>query len=845
MPVKALNLNGQWKLIDAAHRKGKSKGLHRPSASTAKWLSTPVPGDIHPTLQEAGRLPDPFLGLNVRKCAWTGHRDWWHRRDFKVPKSFKGDRIELVFDGIDTYSTVYVNGVEVGATSNMFLQYRFDVTEHVRPGETNTVVVGVGATIPIIEKRDVEKYFACFYTPRVFARKAQCQFSWDWAPHLPALGIWRDVRLEAIKTGVIEDVHVRTRADGELFIQVQLDAATQLRNAEIERKRKAGKAASPLKLVFEVTDGAKKIREAVPVAGRRSFMNVKVPNPKLWWPNGYGKAHLYDYVLTLREGDKVIDEKTGRFGIRQVELVEEPVGKDGMTFRFKINGRNVFCLGANWVPADCFPGTVTPDTYEHLIRLAKEANFNMLRIWGGGIYESDEFYNLCDENGIMIWQDLMFACSDIPDDDAEWTMSVVPEIEYQVKRLRNHPCIVYWCGGNEKTGAYGRLKTYGEIMTNFIGAGIVHDLAPDMSYRPSSPFSYASMGNDPNSGDTHTGSWEDSFKDDMSRFREHIVTKNVVFQSEFGFHGPSLMRSLVKFMPQDKLWPLNEVWEEHVQDNPYNSLDETYTQVQETAATTIFGKPASVEEFVKYASTLHAELEGEEFAYHRSRQFENSGSMVWMYNDTWPSGTWSLVDYYGLPKPVYYRLKRECAPVVVSFHVAGGGYDFVVTSNLPKPLTGTFRIERQTPDGAGKKVLARRRVKLGADGSDMVLHLPAASVPRAANACLYAVFEYDGGSASAVCWPHLWKKVNWPEPGLRMRAGKLTRKDGEYHVTVNLATTKYARCVNIATDEDIRAYFSDNFFDMVPGEKRRIRISSPEKFDPGKLKLNHWLTVWD
>jgi len=845
MPVKTLDLNGHWKLIDAEHGKGRAKRLSSPERKTSKWLTTEVPGDIHPTLRAAGRIPDPFMGLNVRKCTWTGHREWWHRRDFKVPKSFKGDRIELVFDGIDTYGTVYVNGVKVGETSNMFLRYRFDVTEHVRPGEVNTVVVCVGATIPIIEARDTSKYFACFYTPRIFARKAQCQFSWDWAPHLPALGIWRGVRLEAISKGVIEEVYIQPRMTGELFIRVKVDETTHVHSLDLKRNRDAKGAPEHLKLVFEVKDGAKTIRQTARVVGPSNFMNVKVPKPKLWWPNGYGEPHLYDYVLKLMEGDKVLHAKTGRFGIRQVELVEDIEGADKRTFRFRINGRDVFCLGANWVPADCFPGTVKRERYEHLIRLAREANFNMLRLWGGGIYETDTFYDLCDENGIMIWQDLMFACSDIPDDDAEWTMSVVPELEYQVKRLRNHPCVVYWCGGNEKTGAYGRLKTYGEIMTNYLAAGVVRDLAPDMAYHNSSPFSYATVGNDPNSGDTHTGSWEQAFEDNIAKFRDYITRKEVAFASEFGMHGPCLMRSIRKFIPQDKLWPINEVWDEHAQDNPYNSLDETYIQVHEQAAATLFGKPESAAEFVKFASTVHAELEREEFEHHRRRQFDNGGSMVWMFNDTWPCVTWALVDYYGLAKPVYYHLKRACAPVLVSFRKAGRGYDFFVTTRRNRPLEGVLRIEAHFVDGTTKKLLKKRKVRLGANDSQLIANIPGSAVPKDNGAYLCAVLEYDGRAVRATCFPRLWKKVPWPEPGLRMRVGKLARKEGEYQVTVTLSTKKYARCVNIATAEDMTAYFSDNFFDMVPGETRRVTISAPEKFDPKGLKLNHWLTTWD
>ena len=846
MPVKTISLDGRWKLIDSNHKTGTRSRLHKPRTDTSKWLTTEVPGDIHPTLQKAGRIPDPFVGQNQDECTWTGSRDWWHRRDFNIPKSFKGDRIELIFDGIDTYGTVYFNGVKVGETSNMFLQYRFDVTAHARPGRMNTVVVCVAGVLPVIQQYDVSKYFACFNEKRIFARKCQCQFGWDWAPSLPGHGIWDSVRLEAVTEGIIEYVHVRTRTNGELFVSIRVDEATQMHVLDLERNRGPKEPKRKHKLVFRVKDGKKVIREEVDVTGALMFMNVHVPNPKLWWPNGYGPQHLYKYSVTLLEGKKVLDEETGRFGIREVELVENPVGRDSRTFKFRVNGRDIFCMGANWVPTDSFPGTVTRRKYEHLLQLAHEMHFNMFRLWGGGIYEKDVFYDLCDEHGIMIWQDLMFACADIPDDNAEWTMSVIPELEYQVRRLRSHPCVVYWCGGNEKTGSYGVMKGYGSIMTDIIAAGIVRNLAPDTPYRSSSPFSHVTIGNDPKSGDAHTGCWEDTFAGgDMSKFREVMNEGIVMFQSELGFGGPCMMRSIRKFIPEDKLWPLNEVWQEHIRDNPYNSLDETYGDVQRIGAETIFGKPASAAEYVKFASAFHAELEREEFEHHRRRQPLTSGALIWMYTDIWPCMTFALVDYYGLQKPVYYHLKRACGPVLVSLKKVSNAFEVYVTTNLPKPLAGTIRVEQQSVDGTLKRRLKTCKVKVAPDGSTLAASIPAKKLVADKNSYIYVSLQHNGGEIAVTYFPNLWRKVEWPDPGLKMRVRKTVDRNSEHQAVVTLTTGKYARFVNLATDEDIRAYFSDNFFDMPPGATKRITISSPEPFDPKMLKLNHWLTTWD
>jgi beta-mannosidase len=821
--------------MDAEHPSAGGSDYSKSSVKTDGWLVTDVPGDIHPTLQKAGILPDPFIELNAEKCLWTGERDWWYRRDITIPKSFDGEKIELVFDGIDTYAGVYVNGVNVGETANSFRQYRFDITDKINLGQKNCIAVCVLATKKILESRDTSKYAACFYTPRVFARKAQCQFSWDWAPHLPAMGIWRDVRIETKKAGVIEDVHVRTKITGEVHFSIEIDDAG----------KKLVKSGQKLEIEIEISDGKKRFKKHIFAVGRKNFTTLSIPNPKLWWPNGYGKPELYSYKITLRKGSKTLDEKIGKFGVRKVELLEEPIGEGMQGFRFRVNGVDIFCMGANWVPADCFPGTLKKERYEHLIRLTREANFNMLRIWGGGIYESDSFYDMCDENGIMVWQDMMFACSDIPDDDSAFTRGLIPEFEYQVKRLRNHPCIVHWCGGNEKTGTFAEMVHFGEIVTHYLARGVIEHFAPDATYTPSSPYSLTDVGNEPASGDTHGGTYEEAFVHDITKFREHIDRKRAAFMSEFGLHGPPQMRSLRKFMPADKLWPLNEVWEYHVQDNPYNSLAETFVEVQHKSASTLFHSPDSASEFIKVAGTFHAEYLYDEFLHHRRRLPENTGALIWMLNDCWPCASWSIIDYYGLPKQVYYALKRACSPVVVSFRQIDKGWEVYITHNLPNSIKGKLTVQLQTVDGTVVKKFACKNINLSPRASAAVMQISAKDVPHQKNSYFFAELDYNGKKTATTYFHNLWKDIAWPEPELKMTVGKLTAKDGENVAVVTLKTKRYARCVNISTAEDIHAYFSDNFFDMTPGQTRQITIRSPRCFNPAALRLNHWLTKWD
>lgn len=835
MPVKTLDLNGKWKLKDCEHKKGNPKTLAQPKSEQG-WVETAVPGDIHQTLQETGRIPDPYFGRNPEECRWTNDRDWWHVREVKVPKNFRGERTDLVLDGIDTYAVVYVNGQEAGRTDNMFLQYRLDVTELVKPGETNTIAINVQATRPIIESRDTSKYLACFYTPRIFARKAQCQFSWDWAPNLPALGIWRDVRLEAVSEGVIEDVHMQTKASGDVFCKVYLDQYGKQVNAKDE----------PESLALAVYDGDLCVAEKeTHLRGGENFLNFRIEKPKLWWPKGYGKPHLYTYTLELRQGKKVVDTYTGRFGIREVELVQEPRENNCHGFTFRVNGIEVFSQGGNWVPADSFPGIMTRERYAHLLRLAAEAHFNTLRVWGGGIYEQDDFYDLCDEMGLMVWQDLMFACADIPDDDKDFALSVIPEFEYQVKRLRKHPCIVHWCGGNEKTGTFGAMINYGDTITRYLARGVVNDHCPELAYTPSSPFSHTEVGNHPDSGDTHGGIYEHAFKDDPMKYRDYIGKKNSVFNSEFGYHGPCRMRSLRKFMPSDALWPLNDYWEYHVQDNPYNDLPETFVQVQEKYAAAHFHQPQSAADFVKTAGTFYAELLSEEFLHHRRQWPFNAGALVWMFNDTWPCASWSIVDYYGVPKAAYYSLKRACQPLVASFKPVTGGHELWLTSSRGDKVRGSLTVEERNVDGT-VNLLGRKQATLNSRDSQAVFHVANKTLSRRKGGFLTATFKVGKEEVRTLFFHNHWKNIDWPDPGLSLKvSGCRKNKAGEFTAAATLTAENFARCVNLITAEDMDAYFSDNYFDMLPGETKKVTVTALEPFDPKALILHHWLTEWE
>jgi beta-mannosidase len=838
---KRISLDGKWQLAGFDHGEGDWSAAEAPPGAVAAR----VPGDVHADLMRAGVIEDPYFGDNADKSKWVTEKDWWYRREFRLAKSALREKTELVFDGIDTYATVWVNGIEVGRTDNMFRQYRFDVTDVVKPGEVNVVVVRIASTVKIIEAIDPKEYFACFNVSRIFVRKAQCHFSWDWAPHLPAIGIWQSVWLESYDSGRLTDVCVRTRCNGAIsfFIETDQRRLRQDLDGRVDRGRKTESYVPPDEIVVEISGHGQRYRRSVTCRGQKNHLTIFMKRPQLWWPLGMGEPNLYDYRVSLVRNGKVRDSVAGRFGVREVELIEEPRPEGGFTFRFRINGEDVFCKGANWVPADCFPGTVTDDKYRYLVRLAREANFNMLRIWGGGIYEKDIFYDLCDENGIMVWQDFMFACADYPDDDPAFLAAVIPEIEYQVRRLRNHPSIVYWCGGNEKTGSAGFKIHYGERIFHAVTPGVCRDLDPTRPYHAASPYSMTDLGNDRDSGDTHGGCYEHAFKRGIEHFREEIAKFNTVFHSEFGLHGPVLYRTLKRFLPADRREPPNPTWEAHVQDNPYNDLAETFSEVQLKVAERLFGPFQGVREFIKLGSTSHAEILREELEHHRRRKYDNAGAMFWMFADTWPCGSWAVVDYYGLPKPVYYHAKRACAPVSLSFEPGDGEYRVWLVNDLRRPLKA--RLAYGVGSVASATVRVRtKHVSIAADSAAPVAVIAAGQVPGDRNSYLLASLAGAAG-ATATFFPHLWREVEWPEPEIGSRVVSRKSRSGRVETVVELRARRYARCVNLTVPGDDHAIFSDNFFDLMPSQRKRVTIETRRAFDPERLRIDHWLTQWD
>ena len=843
-----IEVQGKWK-IKPIEPGAPADDLNR--IMDDSWIDANVPGDIHNDLFNAGLIPDPYFSDNSLKCGWVTETDWLYRCEFAVDKCLLKRKTEIIFDGIDTFSTIWLNGKKLGDTENMFISYAFDVSDTITAQERNCLVIRIKSVKEIMKQYPSEGYYSCFNVQRIFIRKAQCHFGWDWAPDFPATGIFGGIKIISYDDARIQDVAVRTDVDGNVSFFVELNAKSNRMKA---RERLNCESEDKLMIISRETDEKEDydllfridgiLEKKMTIRGQKNFCTMKIENPELWWPLGYGKAHLYDYTIILLQNGIEQDSITGRFGIKEVRVIEEPKSEGGFSFRFLINGVPVFIKGANWVPLDLMTGTIQDEKYSYMLDMAQKANINMLRVWGGGIYEKDDFYRFCDERGIMVWQDFMFACSDIPEDRPDFADLIIPEIEYQIRRLRNHACITYWCGGNEKTGSYGALRSYGDRTFNYLIRGICNCLDPDRPYGASSPFSYSDMSNDEDSGDTHCNAYQPALKSGIENYRKILSDIKCSFASEIALQGESGYKSLRRFIPENKLWPTNEIWELHLMKNPYDSLGTTFLQQQKQTAITLFGDLKDVKDFVKKSMAVHSEFMKAELEHHRSRKWQCGGAMFWMFSDIWPSSTWSVVDYYGIPKAAYYSVKRAFAPMITSILERDKEISIFIMNDKLDSSTGNAEFGQATLEG---KILWKKIIQGMTVESNSVFKVAdiTSHIIDTVNSYIFIKFSGCNFCVDNTYFHRMWKEVEWPEPNIKFQLLNSALENESYKTTIRINTKNYARMVNISVEGNERALIDDNYFDMQPNETRDIIITTDKYLDIQQIRAGNWLTEWE
>jgi len=820
------DLGGDWEFQEAG-------GSSRPGRA---WAPARVPGNVHTDLMACGRLRDPLVRGQEAEAGWVEQRDWWYRRRFTVDPALLGQaQLRLVAEGIDTWATLWLNGRRLGRAQDMFVEQRFDVRGRLKPGVNELLLrfEAPGRVLQALERRYGRR--AAVGDPlRVHGRKAQYGFGWDWGPRLPSSGIFKPIRLEGAGEARIDDLWCRT-------LKASPAEASGVLEAEVGCTR-------PQRLALRADLGPWHFERTV--ALKKGLNRLRLPwriaRPRLWWPRGHGAPDLYQARLSLGGAARAAVE----VGLRTVALRRE---KDaaGEGFGLEVNGRAVYAKGANWIPADSFLGRVTAERIQKLVALAAQANMTLLRVWGGGLYEGEDFYAACDRAGLLVWQDLPFACSEISE-HPEFLAQVEAEVALAARRLRRHPSLALWCGNNEAHMARsagwfrGRdSRDWGQRLYERRLPRLFARLDPDRPYWPGSPFGGADA-NSPAMGDRHH--WDvwanhhgyDSYRQDQGRFI-----------SEFGFAAlPNAGRLREALAPQER-WVQSRGLAMH------DKVEWGGASARISYFINMFLPQAGGLERFRYLSQVNQALALRTgFEHWRRLKPHNQGALVWQLNDCWPVISWSILDSADEPKLAYFAVRDalddallsslEAEPRRLSDKVGrlplraeqeDGKAEAWLTLDGPQPWKGVLRVERWGMRGR-EAVLGRVAVNLAAGRSRCLWRRGRRDCGVLDPTRQFLAFQLEGprgGRRSLLFFE--------PPKRLQLEPSSLTLGGRAQGAGIELAVQ--ARHLSLACEiqAPVLGRFSANGFDLLPGETRRLSFI-PES--PGPIRgawalttLNH------
>ena len=866
-PGGSIDLNGTWFMKDYAPGIGLTKEVNLPGHRPKDCLPVQIPGTVRTALLLAREIPDPYYGYDNEKSLWVEQKEWWFFRTFTPAPEHKAEWTDLVFEGASFQGEVWLNGTRVGTLKGMLNPRAFDVSGVLKYGEENSIAVRLEATPDA--RNNLMARGLTWDAPRdQLYSIAQCMYGWDWGPHGVPVGLWKPVRLRISGPIRIDHPYVTSRinSSAEAVCTVALD---------VQNLSEKEEEASIRGKIEEKESGVKagEFRQDVKLAGRETrhiSFEVTVKNPKLWWPNGMGRQYLYELHASASEGGSVSESTNTSFGIRELKLVEnENVGEflksmkteagspyqlgkviGSYPWTFQVNGRKMFAKGGNWIPVDQLL-RLDRDRYDRLLSLAKDAHFNLLRVWGGGLYETDDFYELCDRYGILAWQEFLsnrsFSKIDLP--------NFLEGAKSAALRLRNHPSLTFWCGGNEFDPDDSGSKTVIDALE-----ALMANLDPGREFHRASPYK---------GDDHHWGVWHG-----QQPYTAYRVARP--FRSEAGVNTFPVAEDYAKFTPESGLWPLDTTYVEY--HGEYNTRFEHLKKLMRYADE--FGPSTSIHDAIQKSELYQALANSFNMEYCRSHKFQNSGLLIWQYNDIWPCVSWSMVDWYGTPKPSYFYQKRASRPLHISAdyerYAWKAGETFAADINLlndtedpvkectyeAKLITvrGKTLAEKSGPartganssskigriefgipgEMAGKTIFVSVSLK-AADGSAVSDALYPIAVTGAGNAEGYAdIFAGMGSMPPAVVG------VTPARPEITME--KSAR--GSCDLTLSNPSDKLAFFIRVRLleeSETLRTGYSDNYVSLLPGESKGVSVTlqstKPESL-PSRLRfeISGWNT---
>jgi beta-mannosidase len=769
------------------------------AVSDTIWSTATVPGNVHSDLLDNELIKHPFIADNIDKQQWISDTDWEYRTTFPVQENIlKRKSITLNFQGLDSYANVFLNDSLILQSNNAFISSSVDVKSILKP--SNKLHIVFERTSISEEKKASKLNYQLPESPRVFTRKAQFQYGWDWGPKMNTFGIWQPITITAWDDFKINNTYVK---------QSELNDSVCDLVAQFEYNSKLNKE---LNCDVYLNDSLVLDHRFHPL-GNTIGIPFQIKNPRLWWPHNLGTPYLYNIKVVIRDNQNVLDSVSLKKGLRTITLVTE---KDsiGSSFYFMVNGIPVFMKGANYIPQNSMQNRVNSQHYENLLDNAVNANMNMLRVWGGGIYENDTFYNLCDEKGVLVWQDFMFACAMYPGNDA-FLKNVSKEAKQQVKRLRNHASIALWCGNNESAEGWHRwgwqnnrsTHEKDEIWTNYLK--VFDSILPmtvkqftNTDYWESSPKYGRGNPKYKTEGDAHDWwVWHDAYP--FEHFEENIPR----FMSEFGFQGfPSY--DVVRYINQkDSIDIDSPPFKTHQKHSRGFQLINVYMKRD-------FPIPESAEDYIYVSQLLQAYGIGKGIEAHRRAKPHNMGSLFWQLNDCWPSVSWSSVDFYGNWKALHYKAKKSFANLIISNRLEDNLLKTYLINDTQEGIANTLKIKIMDFNG---NTMWEYDKKLYVGTENKIAHeLDLNTLPL--NKDQVVVVSSFGETRN---YFYLEKPKH-----LKLKKASIEQNISKSNIGFQITLRSTTLQKNVFLYCRTKGHFSDNYFDLMPNETLTIEFST-------------------
>ena len=815
------------------------------------WLEASVPGDVHMDLLKNGLIEDPFYRLNEHDLQWIDKTDWEYKTEFDLSKKdINSHSLSLDFHGIDTYSSIYLNDSLIATTDNMFIGKTVDIKNFAKLGKNKLNVKlyspinkgvqlhdSLGYDISSFNANDLAEIGKVEGNKRVsvFTRKAPYHYGWDWGPRLVTSGIWQPINIKKWNYFNIEDLYIKQKTlDESASLVAEIEVESYLEIDEMISEIYVDNQKVSTDLIY-INKGANKIE-----------IPFTIKDYELWWPNGMGDQNMYEVKVKLKSNNNFVTTSK-RIGLREINLVtsEDSIGNN---FYFEVNKKPVFMKGVNYIPQDIFLNRVSDDKYEELLNSAVDANMNMIRVWGGGIYENEIFYNLCDEKGLLVWQDFMFACAMYPGDE-EFLKSVEQEAEFNVKRLRGHPSIALWCGNNEVRSAWKNWgwekdvienqspeianeisKAYDDVFHKILPK-VVNNLDSSTAYWPSSPGSTFSGGTESyTSGDAHYwGVWWG--KENFESYNQKVPR----FMSEFGFQSFPEFSSIDKYTNESDYSIYSDVMKSHQRSSIGNKTIEDYML-------RYYNKPKSFKGYLYVSQILQAYGVSMGMEAHRRNKGYSMGSLYWQLNDCWPVASWSSIDYFGKWKALHYSTKKAFQTVLISFFKSDSEIELHIISDLLESKEVNLNLKVLSFSGdilyeTNKNYSLQQNSTMKVDS--LSIDWLNKNFDPTSSLLVASLFSKEKEISNNIYYLTKFKDIILTKPLIEYEINELIN-------TFEVSLTSKNLVKNVFVDIASSQNFSDNYFDMIPGKEYKISINKEESLtlDDIKRKIN-FLSLFD